>query len=241
MASAFKPIRPRRISEEIVNQIKELIAKGELAPGERIPAERELATTLGVSRPPLREALMALEMMGFIEARQGGGTYVRSLTDTAMADPLATLVEEKSPPVLKSLVEVRMGLESWSSFLAANNATEEEITALQEICHTMAEQTDDGWDAEIDAQFHVTITKASHNTLQMHMLNTIYSLFHTSIMLALTEFYSREGYTKLLLEQHQAIVNAIAARDPQGARDAMMEHLQLVEKNLAQMLARSGL
>ncbi|OEU73230.1 MAG: hypothetical protein BA874_01985 [Desulfuromonadales bacterium C00003068] len=241
MTTVFKPIRPKKISEEIIGQIKELIAKGELSPGDRIPSERDLASALGVSRPSLREALMALEMMGFVEARQGGGTYVRSLTDNTIADPLASLIEDKSPRVLHALVEVRMGLESWSAYLAAQNATEEEIKTLQDLCHTMEEQAaSGGWDADIDARFHVTITEATHNTLQVHVLNTIYGLFHTTIMVALSEFYSKEGYTELLLEQHKAIVEAIAGRDPKRAREAMMTHLLMVEAKMSQLLEKGG-
>lgn len=237
MTSVFKPIRPKKISEEIVCQIKELIAKGELSPGDRIPSERDLATELGVSRPTVREALMALEMMGFVEARQGGGTFVRSLADNTMADPLASLIEDKSPRVLHALVEVRMGLESWSAYLAAQNATDEEIAMLWDIYHTMEEQSaSGGWDAEVDARFHVTITEATHNTLQMHVLNTIYELFHTMIMVALTEFCSKDADIELLLEQHKAIVVAIEGRDPKRARAAMMTHLLMVEAKMSQVL-----
>ena len=74
MTTVFKPIRPKKLSEEIVNQIKELISRGDLRPGQKIPSERELAAFLGVSRPSVREAIMVLEAMGFLESRQGGGT-----------------------------------------------------------------------------------------------------------------------------------------------------------------------
>jgi len=77
MPPVFKPIRPKKLSEEIVSQIKDLISNGELKPGERIPSERELAAFLGVSRPSVREAIMVLEAMGFLESRQGGGNFVR--------------------------------------------------------------------------------------------------------------------------------------------------------------------
>jgi GntR family transcriptional repressor for pyruvate dehydrogenase complex len=92
MANVFKPIRPKKISEEIVTQIKVLISDGQLKPGERVPSERELAALLGVSRPSVREAIMVLEAMGLVESRQGGGTFVRSLTETSLADPLSSMV-----------------------------------------------------------------------------------------------------------------------------------------------------
>ncbi len=239
MPPVFKPIRPKKLSEEIVSQIKDLIGNGELKPGERIPSERELATFLGVSRPSVREAIMVLEAMGFLESRQGGGTYVRSLTEASMADPLASMVERRDPRMLHALTEVRMGLESWSAYLAAKRAEDSEIARLRELYEVMVEQAaNGGWDPDIDAQFHLTITSASHNTIQVHVLDTIQSLFQTTIMVALGEFYSKEGYIELLLNHHREILEAISAHDPDRAREKMMEHLSLVEEKLALFLQR---
>lgn len=240
MSIVFKPIRPKKLSEEIIDQIKELISRGELQPGQRIPSERELATFLGVSRPSVREAIMVLEAMGFLDSRQGGGTYVRSLAEVTMADPLASMVERKDPKMLHALTEVRMGLETWSAYLAAKRAEDSEIERLRELFAVMEEQAEKtgGWDAEIDAQFHLTITEASHNTMQIHVLNTIQTLFKANIMVALSEFYSKEGYVELLICHHRDIMEAIAARDPERARDKMMEHLSLVEEKLQLFLER---
>lgn len=237
MTIVFEPIRPKKISEEIVDQIKQLIARGDLKPGERMPSERELATLLGVSRPSVREALMVLEAMGFIESRQGGGTFVRTLTDTTLTDPLARLMEQKDPRMLHALAEVRMGLESWSAYLAAQRADDREIEELRSIYQTMEEQAaDGGWDADVDARFHYVITAATHNTVQVHVLDTIHSLFHTTIQVALTEFYRKTGYLELLLRQHREILESIASRDAEGARQKMLNHLTLVEEKLAQFL-----
>lgn len=239
MTIVFEPIRPKKISEEIVEQIKALIARGELKPGERIPSERELAVMLGVSRPSVREAIMVLEAMGFLESRQGGGTFVRPLTETSILDPLARLMEQKDPRLLHALAEVRMGLESWSAYLAAQRAEDAEIAELRRLYQTMEEQAaDGGWDAEVDARFHYAITAATHNTVQVHVLNTIHSLFHTTIQVALTEFYRKAGYIELLLTQHREILEAIATHDPERARQKMLAHLTMVEEKLAQFLVK---
>ncbi len=239
MTTVFKPIRPKKLSEEIVSQIKDLIGNGELKPGQRIPSERELAAFLGVSRPSVREAIMVLEAMGFLESRQGGGTYVRSLTEMSMADPLASMVERRDPRMLHALTEVRMGLETWSAYLAAKRAEDSEIARMREFYDVMVEQAEGGgWDPEIDAQFHLTITAATHNTLPVHVLDTIQSLFQTTIMVALGEFYSKEGYVELLLNHHREILEAIEAHNPELARERMMEHLTLVEEKLALYLQR---
>jgi GntR family transcriptional repressor for pyruvate dehydrogenase complex len=239
MPTVFKPIRPKKLSEEIVSQIKDLIGQGTLKPGERIPSERELAAFLGVSRPSVREAIMVLEAMGFLESRQGGGTFVRSLTEISMADPLASMVERRDPRMLHALTEVRMGLETWSAYLAARRAEDSEIERLRELYEVMAEQAaTGGWDPEIDTEFHLTITAATHNTIQIHVLNTIQTLFQTTIMVALGEFYSKEGYVELLLNHHHDIYRAIADHNPERARQKMMEHLTLVEEKLALFLQR---
>lgn len=235
MTNVFKPIRPKKISEEIVEQIRNLISEGQLKPGDRVPSERELASLLGVSRPSVREAIMVLEAMGLVESRQGGGTYVRSLTESALADPLTSLVE-KNPKMLYDLAEVRMGIETWSAYLAAQRATEEDVARIEKLFGEMERQAaNGGWEPDIDTRFHYAITTAAHNTIQLHVLNTIQSLFHTTIMVALMEFYKKEGYIEKLTEHHRAIMEAIRAHDPDRAREAMRTHLSLVMDKMRQL------
>ena len=239
MTIVLEPIRPKKISEEIVNQIKQLISKGELKPGDRIPSERELATMLGVSRPSVREAIMVLEAMGFVESRQGGGTYVKALTEGSIMNPLAKLVEKRDPELLRSLAEVRMGLESWSAYLAAQRATDADIAEMRRLYRIMEKQAaKGGWSPDVDAEFHYAITAASHNSLQMHVLDSIHSLFHATIQVALMEFYQQQGHVQLLLAHHRDIMEAIAAHDPETARRKMVEHLAMVEEKMAQLLGR---
>ena len=239
MTIVLEPIRPKKISEEIVSQVKQLISKGELKPGDRIPSERELATMLGVSRPSVREAIMVLEAMGFVESRQGGGTYVKALTEASIMNPLAKLVEKRDPELLRSLAEVRMGLESWSAYLAAQRATDADIAEMRRLYKIMEKQAaKGGWSPDVDAEFHYAITSASHNSLQMHVLDSIHSLFHATIQVALMEFYQQEGHVQLLLTHHHDIMEAIAAHDPELARKKMMEHLAMVEEKMAQLLGK---
>ena len=233
MTTVFQPIKPKKISEEIVQQIKQLIVSGDLKPGERIPSERELSSVLGVSRPSVREAIMVLEATGFLESRQGGGTYVRSLTEAAIADPLTNIVGSKEPRILYALTEVRMGIETWSAYLAAERATPEQIKTLRKLYRTMERQTSEGgWDPEVDAQFHYTITEATQNTIQIHLLDTIHTLFQTTIMVALTGFYQKEEYLQRLLIHHHDLLDAIENRDPYRAQQVMREHLEVVDEKM---------
>lgn len=241
MTIVLEPIRPKKISEEIVNQIKQLISKGELKPGDRIPSERELATMLNVSRPSVREAIMVLEAMGFLDSRQGGGTFVKALTQGSIMDPLAKLVEQRDPELLRALAEVRMGLESWSAYLAAKRANAEDIADMRRLYVIMEKQAaKGGWNSEIDAEFHYAITAASHNSLQMHVLDSVHTLFNATIQVALMEFYQQQGHIQLLLTHHREIMEAIAARKPELARQKMMEHLTMVEEKMAQLLNEKG-
>ncbi|HKL26893.1 MAG TPA: FadR/GntR family transcriptional regulator [Desulfuromonadales bacterium] len=238
MTIVFEPIRPKKISEEIVEQIKNLISRGELKPGDRVPSERELASMLGVSRPSVREAIMVLDAMGFLETKQGGGTFVRTLTETSIADPLTRLVQKKDPAMLRALAEVRMGLESWSAYLAGQRAKPAEIEEMRRLYATMEKQAArGGWDSQIDAEFHYVITAASHNSLQMHVLDSIHTLFHTTIQVALMEFYQQEGHIDILLTHHREIMEAIAAHEPELARQKMLEHLTMVEEKMAELLS----
>jgi GntR family transcriptional repressor for pyruvate dehydrogenase complex len=241
MAAVFKPIQPKKLSAEIVDQIKEHITSGSLGPGEKIPSERELAGMLGVSRPSVREAIMVLEALGFLESRQGGGTYVRSLADVSLADPLTTMMESREPRMILALSETRIGLETWSAYLAAKRATDDDIERLRKLYAVMEEQAGSGgWDPEIDIQFHLTITAATHNVLQNHILDTVQGLFKETIMVALGEFYRKEGYIDLLLGFHREILDAIAARDSELARLAMLRHLTFVEDKLPLFLRQES-
>ena len=241
MTTIFAPIRPKKISEEIVVQIKALISNGALKPGERIPSERDLATMLSVSRPSVREAITILDAMGFLESRQGGGTFVKALTERSIMDPLAKLVEKKDPNLLRALAEVRMGLESWSAFLAAQRANEEDINELRRLYAIMEKQASrGGWDSEVDAAFHYAITAASQNSLQMHVLDSIHSLFNATIQVALVEFNRQKGHIERLLTQHREIMEAIADRQPELARQKMMIHLTMVEEKMAQLLTEKA-
>jgi len=238
VTTLFKPIKPKKISEEIVEQIKALISQGQLKPGERVPSERDLAAMLGVSRPSVREAIMVLDAMGLVESRQGGGTYVRSLTEQSIADPLTGMVTNNTR-LLCDLSEVRIGLESWSAYLAAQNATDEEIAEMDQLLEEMRRLAPTGgWPAEVDTRFHYAITNASHNTIQIHVLNTIHSLFKATIEVALFEFYRREGYAQILLAQHEAIYGAISAHNPDLARQKMIEHLSIVKQKMSEFLVK---
>ena len=126
----FQPIKQEKISTKIAEQIKSLINKGELKPGDALPPERELVKSFNVSRASLREALNTLAGMGFLEMSQKHRTIVKSLTSGRITDPLHQLLKEDIQTVFE-LIEVRKAIESWSAYHAASRATADDIARLE--------------------------------------------------------------------------------------------------------------
>ena len=179
-----------------------------------------------------------LETMGLLEAKQGGGTYVRSLTDVSVARPLTSMLE-KDPQLLRDLLEVRIGIECWSAYLAAKRAEAKDIEAIGSCITEMHRTALGGWDPDVDCRFHDAIAEATHNTMQIHILNTVRGLFIATIELALQRFYaSRPEYNAILLSHHQAIYDNIVKKNPEGARAAMAEHLHWVQDKLPGILEK---
>ena len=171
----FKSIKHTKISNEIVNQIKNQISEGMLKPGDRLPPERDLVKEFGVSRPSLREALNSLVAMGFLEVK-GKRTYIKSVASESMLDPLSLLIKTDTQKIF-DLIEVRKAIEAWGAFLAAQRATEEDIKRLENIIEEMRKAFEQGrsWEKQ-DADFHLGIAQATHNTIHTHMMSTIYDL-----------------------------------------------------------------
>jgi len=224
----FSPIRHTRVSDEIVNQVKNLISKGTLKPGDQLPPERELIKQFGVSRPTLREALKSLIAMGFLEVAQTKRTFVKSVISDRMQDPLTLLIKTDTQKIF-DLIEVRKALEAWSAFLAAERATEDDIKQLESIIKEMKTAAEKGrfWEKE-DADFHLAIAQATHNTIQTHIMSTIYDLLRESVAKVFTD----QAKLKRLLHQHYRIFSAIKNHSPEKARDRTLEHLNYVDSEV---------
>lgn len=224
----FNPIRHIRVSDEIVNQVKNLISKGTLKPGDQLPPERELIKQFGVSRPTLREALKSLIAMGFLEVTPTKRTSVKSVISERIQDPLSLLIKMDTQKIF-DLIEVRKALEAWSAFLAAERATEDEIKQLESIIKEMKTAFEKGrsWEKE-DADFHLAIAQATHNTIQTHIMSTFYDLLRESVARVFTD----QVKVKRLLHQHYRIFSAIKNHSPEKARDRTLEHLNYVDSEV---------
>jgi len=224
----FNSIKHTKISEDITNQIKRLIVDGELKPGDQLPPERELIKQLGVSRPSLREALNSLVTMGFLEVRQAKRTFVKSVTSKLIGDPLSLLIKADDQKIF-DLIEVRKAIETWAAYHAAQKASSEDIEQLGTIISEMKKAFEEGrsWEKQ-DADFHLAIAQATHNTIHMHIMSGIYDLLRESV----GRVFRDRAKIKKLLDQHYKIFNAIKNHSPDKARERTLEHLNYVESEV---------
>ena len=226
----FQPIKQEKISTKIAEQIKTLINNGDLKPGDALPPERELVKVFNVSRASLREALNTLAGMGFLEMSQKHRTIVKSLASGRITDPLHHLLREDIQTVFE-LIEVRKAIESWSAYHAAKRATADDIANLEKSVMSMRTKIDQGISVvEDDANFHVAISKATHNKIQTHLMFSIYDILKESLGKYYESIQMQEIY-----EQHCKLVEAVKKRDPALASRRMHEHLDYVETRVKEL------
>ncbi|MFV0437617.1 MAG: FadR/GntR family transcriptional regulator [Desulfopila sp.] len=225
----LKPIRPKRISDQVFEQIRELIYKGEFKPGQQILPERELAVSMAVSRTSVRNAINKLVTMGLLEHRQGQGTFVSS-PDNRKGNPLAAVMATEDA-TLDDLLEVRMGLEANAAALAAQRATESDIMSMTKALEEMAEDraTTDRITTEADAAFHMAVAFASKNPVLIHLMRNFYDFLFLGIKKSLSHMYEDPKALRDMLEHHQQVFAAIRDREPQKASGAMHGHIYYVQ------------
>ena len=223
----LKPIKIKRASDQIFEQLRDLVFRGELKPGEQLVPERELAQAFGVSRPTVREAINRLVTMGLVEHRQGQGTFVRSHEAAREHNPLAAIIGRETS--LEDLLEVRMGLEAQSALLAAERATPEDIQRLEENLAAMEEEYGEGrLGIEQDVAFHMGLAYATKNPVQVYIMRSFHDLLHFGIEENLRHLLEDPANLPIIQQQHRRIFQAIKDRDPEGAFNAMKLHIGFV-------------
>jgi GntR family transcriptional repressor for pyruvate dehydrogenase complex len=224
----LEPVRRSRVYEHIVEQIQGLIADGTLKAGDQLPPERLLAETFKVSRTSVREALRALELSGFIEGRQGGGTFVRTPSTDDLIQPLASaLLAGKRE--LVDVLEVREMIEPAIARKAAQRASSEQLAELQAIVERQAAKVARGESyPQEDAEFHYTIAVAANNPIVLRLLNVVMDLLHESR----ASYLQGADRPVRSLEGHRKILDAIRRRDGEGAYRATLEHIGQVREGL---------
>ena len=229
----FRAIEQKKVSAQIVDQVKALISSGKLKPGDTLPPERELMKVFNVSRPTLREALNMLSIMGFIQVSQRQRTKVKSLVPSNITEPLRHLLKEDINTSLE-LVDARAIIETANAELAAQRADEQDIARLESCMNQMETKLAENVSlTDEDADFHLAIAEATHNKVQTHLMFSIYDLLKEKVGIC---YYEDE--TDHIVNQHRKIVEAIKAGDSEKARQGMEEHLAYVKALVDRMIER---
>ncbi len=228
MSIALKPIKPKRISDQVFEQIRELIFRGQLKPGEQLMPERELAEAMSVSRTTVRNAINKLVVLGLLEQKQGQGTFVLS-PDKRRGNPLAAAMEA-TDATLDDLLEVRLGLECNAASLAARRAGVSDIQFLENSIHEMAREVESGrLGTQGDVSFHMAISYATKNPVQIYLMKNFYDFLFVGIKKNLLHLYQDPANLEIILSHHQSIFDAIRKKDPQEAFQAMHNHISYVQ------------
>ena len=223
----IKPIRPKNVSDQVFEQLRDLIFRGKLPPGKKLPPERELAEAFGISRPSIKTAINKLINQGLIAQKQGQGTFVLSTESRYMENPFRQVLEGEEVS-LYDLLEVRLGLETQTVGLAAKRADTSDIRALETSLEAMLAKVDQGEaGSQEDVAFHMNIAYATKNLAQVYLMKNFYDLLFYGI--SKSRFFLYEaGNLPVIGQQHKDILQAIRDRDPVSAQSAMELHIRYV-------------
>ena len=227
-AALFKPVKKTKVYEEIVAKIKEMIEKGQFKTGDRLPVERELAEVFRVSRSSVREAIRSLETQGFLESRQGDGTYIAMYPVESLVNTLATEISSQKDGQIE-LFEMRRIIEPQLAYLAAERATDEEIVQMEKTLSLQKQQVLRGESgAEADKQFHHQLAAAARNRFLLQIVESSMDFF----MESRDCFLQVDGRPEKSIRRHRELLDSIEVRDPEGAAQVMREHLTDIEDSL---------
>ncbi|WP_100656569.1 GntR family transcriptional regulator [Alteromonas flava] len=229
----------QKISDVITEQLESMILDGSWLAGEQLPSERELAVQFEVSRPSLREAIQNLQAKGLVTRRQGGGTFVNRKLNSAMTDPLLALVAER-PETQFDLLEFRHALEGMAAYYAALRGQKEDDAALERalLGVNQSSDTDTSGQAKALGEFYLTMARASHNMVLVHVMRTMQSMLIENIRRNLDMLAQQPNVAAEIRAQREKIVTAIIQRDPGLARTASNAHLAFIEATLLKINQR---
>ncbi len=225
------------IAQEISFRLEQLILDGGLAPEQKMPSERQLATRLGVSRAIIREALHELQGRGVIETHHGKGSFVSRIVsahqDGTEDGPLLQMFTGH-PRTLYDLLEVREQLEGQAAFLAAKRATPQDLHRITKAFATL-DQTDPLTNARPDHSFHQAIVEASHNPVLVHVLNGLKNLMLLTVQASVANLNPREEMRNRIASQHRRLYQAIMARKPEASKRLATAHVRFVNESMREI------
>ncbi|MBF5093028.1 MULTISPECIES: FadR/GntR family transcriptional regulator [unclassified Novosphingobium] len=214
-----------RLYQDLARALLDELASGKYPVGARLPAERELAVRYNVSRPTVREAIIALEVQGLVEVRVGSGAYVVRLPGGDDMPGFNVTAFE--------LTEARLLVEGETAALAATQITDEEIAELEELLRAIArENLDPAGSDKADHSFHVAIARATRNNAMIEIVERLWNQRYTSPEASLLHEKARTANIKPVVDEHTAVLEALKRHDPSAARAAMRAHLSAVLESL---------
>ena len=230
----FQKIAAEKRAQAVTRQIEQLILRGILRPGDRLPAERDLSDRLGVSRPSLREAVAELQARGLLETRAGSGVFLADVLGNAFSPALTRLFASHEDALL-DYIAFRRDMEGIAAARAARQGSDTDLALVDAIFRKMEAAhglRDPSEEARLDADFHMAIVEASHNVVMLHMMRSMMDLLREGVFYNRAVMFRQRTTRGALLDQHRAINVALQARDVDGARAAVDAHLAFVRRCL---------
>lgn len=231
----IQSIEPQRLYRQISEQLRRLILAGEYPPGSRLPAERELALQLGVSRPSLREALIALEVEGYVEVRMGSGIYVCEPPKSQRVD--FDLSGEEGP---LELIRARSMIEGEVAATAARKGRKANFDAIEEAIEMMAAEADAGIKPiGADRLFHLRVAEATGNSVLVGVVARLFDLRLGPLFDQLHSHFDTPAVWAQAIAEHREILEALRAKDAARARAMMQRHMEISYRRLSSSLTRT--
>ncbi|WP_312654281.1 FadR/GntR family transcriptional regulator [Proteiniclasticum sp.] len=227
----FTPVKNTKVYEQVIEQIKYMITSGELKKGDKLPPERELVEKFQVSRTSVREALRALQIIGLIECKQGGGNYIRDSFEDNLIEPLSLMFVLQNSRN-SEILELRRVLEIETATLAAKKIGEKDLKRIGEIIALMKGEPDEKDNVVLDKELHYLIARASGNRLIVSILTAVSSLMDSFIKEAREAIINKDENKSVLLEHHENIYKALAAHDEKEAAKVMNDHMNLIIRHM---------
>ena len=226
----LEPLKKTRLYEGVATQIKGLIKKGELKVGDQLPSERELAERLNVSRTSIREALRAMEMVGYLKSKVGGsgGTFVKEVEIEQIAEPL-TITREDNQHLLLEVLEVRMILEEWIARIAAEKRNENDLAELERSIEALQSDINGGGlGVEADTGFHESLANAVHNEILVKIMDM---LRYMAVKIR-QKTLVLPGTKAQTINDHKKILEAVKNKDSDQAAKMMKKHIEKTIRNV---------
>lgn len=223
----------KRTYELIIEQIQTLCLENNLPPGGRLPSERDLASLFGVSRNSVREALKGLESKGFLEIRQGGGSFLAETKHDMLGNELGTRIDAAEIQYIDDMLELRRAFEVEAASLAAQRATPDNLQAIRDVLRQMASAANDpelGVQADVD--FHLQVANATKNQLLIDLMETLAKRLEENIRATRHHRFTDAARHQDTYKEHEEIYLAIESRDSELAKKLMGEHISRIRSEL---------